>query len=65
MERHTDSEISKLTDKMRNLNASFKGLESDVQVCKKLNDALVKPAVSLDCQCWRNMLCYRRESVEI
>ena len=65
MKKHTDSAISKLTDKIRNLNANFKRLESDVQVCKRVNDALVKQAVSLERQCWRNALCSRRESVEI
>ena len=47
MKKHTDSTTSKLTDKMRNLNANFKRLESNVQVCKRVNDALVKQAVSL------------------
>ena len=40
--------ISKLADKIRNLNANFKRLELDVQLCKKVNDVLVKQAVSLD-----------------
>ena len=36
MKKQTNSTISKLTDdNIRNLNANFKGLESDVQVCKK------------------------------
>ena len=35
MHKQTNSTISKLTDDIRNLNANFKGLESDVQVCKK------------------------------
>ena len=51
MEKHIDSIISKLTNKIRNLNGYFKRLESDVQVCKKLNDALMKQAVSLERQC--------------
>ena len=56
MKKHTDSTIPKLTDKIRNLNGNFKRLESDVQVCKKMNDALVKRAVPLERQCWRNAL---------
>ena len=48
MKKDTDRTISKLTDKIRNLNANFKRFEPDVQVCKKMNDALVKQAVSLD-----------------
>ena len=35
MKKHTDSTISKLTDKIRNLNANFKRLESDVQFVKE------------------------------
>ena len=65
MKKLTDSTISKLTDKIRNLNANFKRLESNVQVCKKVNDALLKQAVSLERKCWRNALCSRRKSVEI
>ena len=56
MKKHTDSTISKLNDKIINLNANFKRLEFDVQVCRKVNDGLVKQAVSLECQCWRNAL---------
>ena len=56
MKKHTDRTISKLNDKIRNLNANFKSLELDVQVCKNVNDALVKQAVSLERQCWRKAL---------
>ena len=56
MNKHTDSTISKLTDKIKNLNANFKRLESDVQDFKKVNDALLKQAVSLERQCWRKAL---------
>ena len=65
MKKHTDSTVSKLTDKIGNLNANFKKLESDVQVCKKVNNVLVRQAVSLERQCWRNGLCSLRLSVEI
>ena len=43
MQKHTNSIISKLTNGIRNLNVNFKRLESNVEVCKKVNDALVKP----------------------
>ena len=46
MKKHTDSTISKLNDKIRNLNANFKEFELDVQVCKKVNDVLVKQGAS-------------------
>ena len=65
MKKYTDRTICKLTDKIRKLNGNLKRLESDVQVCKKVNDALVKQAVFLERQCWRNALCSRRESLEI
>ena len=48
MQEHTNSKISKLTDKIRNLNANFKRLESDVEVGIKLNDALSKQVASLE-----------------
>ena len=54
IQEHTNSAISKLTDEIRNLNANFKRLESDVEVVKKVNDVLVKQVVSLERQCWRN-----------
>ena len=65
MQKQTNSTISKLTDDIRNLNANFKGLESDVQVRKEVNDVLVKKVSFLECQCWRNALYSRRESAEI
>ena len=39
--------MSKLTNEKINLNANFKRLESGVEVCKKVNDALVKQVASL------------------
>ena len=65
MKKQTNGTVSKLTDDIRNLNANFKGLESDVQVRKKVNDVLVKKVSFLECQCWRNALHSRRESAEI
>ena len=65
MQKHTNSAISKLTEDIRNFNANFKGLESDVQVCKKVKDVLMKKVSSLECLCWINALYSRRESGEI
>ena len=56
MQKHTNSTISKLTDGIRNLNANFERLESDVKVCKKVNDVLVKQVALLERQRWKNML---------
>ena len=65
MQKHTNSATSKMTDDIRNLNANFKELKSDFQVCKEVNDVLVKKVSFLECQCWRNALYSRRESAEI
>ena len=43
--------MSKLTNGIRNLNANFKRLESDVEVSKKVNNVLVKLVASLERQC--------------
>ena len=41
MQGYTNSTTSSLTDEIKNLNANFKRLELDVEVGKKVNDALV------------------------
>ena len=56
IQKHTNSAICKLTDEIRNLNVNFKRLESDIQACKKVNDALAKQVASLERQSWRNAL---------
>ena len=45
IQKHTNSTICKLTDEIKNLNYNFKRLESDIQACKIVNDALVKQVV--------------------
>ena len=65
IQKHTNSAICRLKDEIRNLNANFKRLESDIQVCKKVNDALAKQVASFERHCWGNTLYSRRESVEI
>ena len=65
MQKHTNSTISKLTNDISYLNANFKGVESDVQVCKEKNDVRVKKVAFLECQCWRNVVYSRRESAVI
>ena len=49
MQKHTNSKISKLTNDIRNLNANFKGVGSDVQVCKEKNNVRVKKVAFLEC----------------
>ena len=65
MQIRANSTISMLTDGIRNLNANFKRLESDVKVCKKVSNALVKQVASLKRQRWKNMQYSRRECVQI
>ena len=48
MQKHANRKISKLTNEIGNLNANFKRLESDLEVGKKVNDALVKQVASLE-----------------
>ena len=55
MQIRSNSTISMLTDGIRNLNINFKRLESDVEVCKKVSNALVKQVASLEYQRWKNM----------
>ena len=64
-QEYTISTISKLTNRIRNLNANFKRLESAVEVYKKMNDALVKQVAFLERQCWRNAQYSRRECVQV
>ena len=65
IQKHTNTTISKLRDEIRNLNANIKRLESDIQACEKVNDALVKHVASVERQCWRNALYSRRERAEV
>ena len=65
MQEHTISKISKLTNRIRNLNANFKRLESDVEVCKKVKDAIVKQVDSLERQCWRTAHYPQRKCAKI
>ena len=65
MQERTNSTISKLTGEIKNLNANFERLESNVEVGKKVNDALVRQVAFLESQCWRNGQYSRRECVEI
>ena len=65
IQKQTNSTICKLTDEIRYLNANFKRLESNIQACNKVNNALVKQVASPERQGWRNALHYRRGSVEI
>ena len=54
MQEHTNR--TKLTVEIRNLNAKFKRLEPDVDIVKKVNNALVKRVALLECECcWRKV----------
>ena len=60
-QEHTNSIIPKLTGGIRNLNLNL----NLSKFCKKVNDALLKQAASLEFQCWRNAQDSRRECVQI
>ena len=46
--------IITLTEQIKEIHCSFKKLESEIIVVKKVNDALVKQLSSVERQCWKN-----------
>ena len=64
-QEHTKGIINSLTKEMKNLNANFKKLESDVAVIKNANNILYKQIVSVERQCWKNAQYSRRECVDV
>ena len=46
--------IIPLTEQIKEIHCSFKKLESEIIVVKKVNDALVKQLHSVERQCWKN-----------
>ena len=57
--------INTLTEETKEIHCSFKKLESEIVVVKKVNDALVKQLSSVERQCWKNAQYSRRECVEV
>ena len=54
MQDQTNSAIDCLMAEMKDLNNSFKRLESDVQIVKTVNNNLLKQLENTERQCWAN-----------
>ena len=65
MQDQTNSTIASLMAEMKDLNSSFKRLESDVQTVKTVNNKLLKQLENTERQCWANIQYSRREYVEV
>ena len=61
----TNDTINTLTEEIKEMHRSFKKLEPEIVVVKKLNDALVKQLSSVERQFWKNAQYSRREIVEV
>ena len=65
MQDQTNSTIVSLMAEMKELSSSFKGLESDVQIVKTVNNNLLKQLENTERQCWANAQYSQRECVEV
>ena len=50
---------------MKDLNSSFKRLESDIQIVRTVNNNLLKQVENTKRQCWANAQYLRRECMEV
>ena len=64
-QEQTNNTINTLTEEIKEIHHTFKKLESQIIVVKKVNDALVKQLSSVEQQCWKNAQYSRRECVEV
>ena len=64
-QEQTNNRINTLTEDIKEIHPSFKKLESEIVVVKKVNDTLVKQLSSVERQCRKNVQCSRRECVEV
>ena len=64
-QEQTNNAIKTLTKEIKEIHRSFKKLESEIIVVKKVNDALVKRLSSVERQCWKNTQYSRREYVAV
>ena len=64
-QEQTNNTTNTLTEEIKEIHRSFKILESEILVVKKVNDALVKQLSSVQRQCWKNAQYSRRECVEM
>ena len=64
-QEQTNNTINTLTKEIKEIHCSFKKLESEIDVVKKVNNVLVKQLSSVEHQCWKNAQYSRRECVEV
>ena len=65
LQEHTKGIINSLTEEIKNINESFKKLESEIVAVKNVNNMLCKQMVSVERQCWKNARYSRRECVDL
>ena len=65
IQEQTNNTTNTLTEEIKEIHRSFKILESEILVVKKVNDALVKQLSSVQRQCWKNAQYSRRDCVEM
>ena len=49
-----DSTLSAITDELKELNADFRKLESDLAISRNVNDKLTKQLILVERKCWAN-----------
>ena len=64
-QEQTNNTVNTLTEEIKEIHRSFKILESEIVVLKKLNDALAKQLSLVQRQCWKKAQYSRREFVEM
>ena len=64
-QEQSDNIINTLTEEIKEMHRSFKKLESEIVVVKKINHALVTHLRSVEPQCQENAQYFRREYVEV
>ena len=64
-QEQTNNTVKTLTEEINEIHCSFKKLESEIIVIKKVNDALVKQLSCVERQCWKNAQYSRRECLEV
>ena len=64
-QEQTNNTTNTLTEEIKEIHRSFKKLEPEILVVKKVNDALVKQLSSVERQCWKNAQYSRQECVDV
>ena len=64
-QEQTNNARNTLTEEIKKIHRSFKKLESEIIIVKKVNDALVKRLSSVERHCWKNTQYSCREYVGV